>query len=235
MKTLLESRRARVWTVVGGAALVIALLLVALIARVTSSTPNVAGTVRAPGLSAPAGSAIYTLDQSGSTASFTIDEVLFGNPNTVVGTTNQVAGQIAIDKADPSKSVLGEIKVDLTGLKTDSDRRNGAIQNFILETSDPANQYATFTPTKITGLPASISSGQQVNLIIEGNLTIHQRTHPATFTGTATLSSANTLTGQLHTTIDYTTYGISIPDVPFVTGVGKTVTLALKFTAHSTS
>src|SRR5215470_8486546 len=60
----------------------------------------------------------YTIDSSESEASFTIDEVLFGNPNTVVGKTSQITGEILINEQDPSKTRVGQIKVDLSTLLT---------------------------------------------------------------------------------------------------------------------
>src|SRR6476661_4029768 len=110
------------------------------------------GAVTAPTLAATGSGTIFTIDSSGTEASFTIDEILFGQQNTVVGTTSGGAGQIQVDKDDPSKSQVGQIKVDLTGLKTDSNLRNNTIQGRILETGDASNQFAVFTPKSISGL-----------------------------------------------------------------------------------
>jgi polyisoprenoid-binding protein YceI len=191
------------------------------------------GAVTAPTL-APTGSGkVFTIDSSGSEASFTIDEVLFGQQNTVVGTTSQVAGQIQVDKDDPSKSQVGQIKVDLTGLTTDSALRNRTIQGRILETGDSSNQFAVFTPKSISGLPESVTVGQAFSFKIIGDLTIHGVTRSATFDTTATLESDTKLTGQAQTTIKYKDFDINIPDVPSVSGVSDTVKLALNFTANS--
>jgi YceI-like protein len=75
-------------------------------------------TVTVQTLAPSSGSIAFTIDDSSSKATFTIDEVLFGSPNTVVGQTNQVAGQILVNQQDPSQSKLGEIKVDLSTLVT---------------------------------------------------------------------------------------------------------------------
>ncbi len=176
---------------------------------------------------------IFTLDDSATTASFIIHEVLFGNPNTVVGKTNQVSGQVQVDQQDPALSKVGEIRIDVSTLVTDNDLRNNIIRNQILETNQSGNQYATFVPTALKGLPTTkIAYGQQLSFQILGNLTIHGTTHPATFTAQATLVSSSLLTGTAQTTIAYADYGISIPDVPSVTGVDKTVVLALTFTGR---
>lgn len=176
---------------------------------------------------------VFTIDESSSRASFTTHEVLFGQPKAVVGTTGGVSGQILVDTTTPSQSRVGAIRVDLTGLTTDSDMRNQTIQNRILETGDPNNQYATFVTQTIGGLPTSVAVGQKVSFTLTGDLTIHQVTRTVTFNATATLTSATTLTGQAQTTIRYSDYNISIPNVPNVSDVSDTVTLALTFTAKA--
>jgi polyisoprenoid-binding protein YceI len=128
-----------------------------------TKTGAASGTVTVPTLVPTDGATLFTIDGSASKATFTIDEVLFGNPNTVVGETNKVAGQILVNAQDPSKSQLGEIKINVSTLVTDNDLRNRTLQGRILETDTPANQYATFVAKSITGLPESITVGQQVS------------------------------------------------------------------------
>ena len=48
----------------------------------------------------------YTIAQASSQATFTIDEVLNGSPKTVVGTTDQVAGQISVNPTAPSTAQI---------------------------------------------------------------------------------------------------------------------------------
>jgi polyisoprenoid-binding protein YceI len=195
---------------------------------------STSGTAAAPTL-APTGSGkVFTIDSSGSEASFSIDEVLFGQPNTVVGKTSQVAGQIQVDKDDPSKSTVGQIKVDLTGLKTDSNLRNNTIQGRILETGNSGNQFATFTSKSLSGLPASVTVGQPFSFKITGDLTIHGVTRSATFDTMATLESDSKLSGQAQTTLNsFKDFNISVPDVPSVSHVSEPVKLTLTFAAHS--
>lgn len=191
------------------------------------------GTVTVPTLAPSNNGTIFTIDNSSSKATFTIDEVLFGKNNTVVGETNQVAGQILVNQENPSQSHLGEIKIDVSTLVTDNDLRNRTLQGRILQTDTSANQYATFVAKSFSGLPASITSGQTVSFKITGDLTIHQVTMSVTFDAQVTLASARQLTGQAETTVSYSDFNISVPDVPSVTGLGKTVKLALTFTANA--
>src|SRR5215831_14408329 len=153
------------------------------------------GAVTAPTLAPSVGGKVFTIDSSGSEASFTIDEVHFGQPTTVIGKTNQVVGQIQVDKEDPLKSTIGQIKVDLTGLKTDDFLRNNTIQGRILETGDSSNQFAVFTPKSISGLPSSVTRGQAFSFKITGDLSIHGVTRLATFDTSVTLESDSMLSG----------------------------------------
>ena len=198
-----------------------------------TKTGAASGTVTVPTLVPTDGATLFTIDGSASKATFTIDEVLFGNPNTVVGETNKVAGQILVNAQDPSKSQLGEIKINVSTLVTDNDLRNRTLQGRILETDTPANQYATFVAKSITGLPESITVGQQVSFKLTGDLTIHQVTKTVTFDAKVTVVSEKQITGTASTTVKYSDFGISIPDVPSVTSVGDTVKLALEFTANA--
>jgi polyisoprenoid-binding protein YceI len=195
------------------------------------STNN--GPITAPTLAPTQNGTIFTIDSSTSEASFTMHEVLFGQANTVVGKTSQVAGQIRVDQANPSQSQVGEIRVDLSSLATDSDLRNQAIRHRILETDQSSNQFATFVTKSISGMPSTITVGQTVTFQITGDLTIHQVTRSTTFDVQVTVQSASVLTGQAQATVKYKDFGLAIPNVPSVTGVSETVTLALTFTAHT--
>ncbi len=223
---------------VGLAAIAAVVIVVAIVASIYifgagGKTGAASGTVTVPTLAPTDGATLFTIDSSSSKATFTIDEVLFGNPNTVVGETNKVAGQILVNALDPSKSQVGEIKIDVSTLVTDNDLRNRTLQGRILETDTPANQYATFVAKSITGLPESIAVGQQVSFKITGDLTIHQVTKTVTFDATVNVVSDKQITGTASTTVKYSDFGISVPDVPSVTGLGDTVKLALDFTADA--
>src|SRR4029079_2920450 len=87
-----------------------------------------------------------------------VDEVLRGSPYTVVGTTDQVAGQIAFDPADPSTAHLRRMLVDARTLTTDDESRTRALGNRILNTDE--YEYISFTPTQLEGLPGSATIGQ---------------------------------------------------------------------------
>ncbi len=149
-----------------------------------------------------------------SEARFLIGEVLNGNAITVVGATNAVSGEIIADYADTSSAQVSQVKVDLSTLATDNNFRNGAIRDFILQTGDAANQYAEFTSTSISGLPASVTVGETYDVQITGNLTIHGVTKEVTFEGTITPVSDTRIEGTASLTITYGDYGVQILRLP---------------------
>ena len=190
----------------------------------------------APTLAATGDSVVFTIDASASTASFTIDEIHFGQPNTVVGKTNQLTGQILVNTKDPAQSQIGQIRVDLSTMLTDNDLRNDALQNRIFETSDPANQYAVFAAKTLTGLPTSTGGhaiGDTIAFKVTGDLTVHQVTRSVTFDITVTVKSATQIEGHAQATVRYKDFNLAIPNVPSVTGVADTVILALDFVAKA--
>ena len=171
----------------------------------------------------------YTIDQASSRAKFIIDETLNGSPVTVVGTTNQVAGQIVLDPSNPAAAQVGTIQINARTFATDSANRDRATQNRILETA--TYEYITFTPTALTGLPTTATAGQSDTFRVVGQLTIRDQTHEATFAATVTPNADGTLSGTATTTINYADWGISVPEVPMVTNLAQSVTLTLDFVA----
>ncbi len=176
--------------------------------------------------------ALFRINEDESLANFYIEEVLLGNPTTVVGTTRRVAGDLIVNFETPAQSQVGEIAVNVRTLKTDQDFRDQSIRGQILETSVDGNEFATFMPTRLIGLPDSpIAVGETVEFQIEGDLTLKGNTQTAIFDATVTLASAEQITGTAQTEIVYADYGITINTPPQVGGVGDTVILEIEFTA----
>jgi polyisoprenoid-binding protein YceI len=172
---------------------------------------------------------LFAIDQSRSEARFLIDEVLRGKPVTVVGTTNQIAGQIALDPNEPQAAQVGIIQINARTLTTDNKFRNRAIKNAILRT----NQFEliTFMPRLISGLPESVTIGAPFEFTIEGELTITDITRPVTFTVTVTPISQTEISGLAKTTVLYRDFNLTIPDSPSVDTVADEVRLELEFVA----
>ena len=172
---------------------------------------------------------LYEIQAGDSRATFQLGEVLNGQPNTVVGETDQVSGQIGLSLDQPQSAQVGTILVNARTLATDDAQRNRVIANVILATDQ--NEFISFKPTAISGLPASSAIGEPQNLTLTGQLTIRGVTREATFNATVTPVSATELDGTASTTVRFADWGINIPDVPFVAGVSDTAQLQLTFVA----
>jgi polyisoprenoid-binding protein YceI len=196
-------------------------------AQTTSQPRAEPGSTQAAG----SGTMIYQIVPGDSKVSFTIDEVLRGQPNTVVGSTDQVAGQVALDPSDPTGAQIGTIQVDARTLATDDNFRNRAIKNQILDTNN--YEYITFTPTGMTGLPDQISFGTSYTFKIVGDLTIKDVTKEVSFDATATPVDASRLEGSASATILYKVFGIAIPQVRQVASVADAVALEIEFVADT--
>jgi polyisoprenoid-binding protein YceI len=173
----------------------------------------------------------FVIDQSQSAARFTLDEELMGAPKTVVGTTSLVNGEITVDLADMTKTTLSAIQIDARDFTTDSSRRDGAIQRFVLGSTSDDNRYIVFTPTSIEGLPSTAQVGDSFELQITGDLTISGVTKPVTFATTVTVDSDTQLTGLAKAQVLRSDYNLTIPSVPSVANVTDEVQLELQFVA----
>jgi polyisoprenoid-binding protein YceI len=174
---------------------------------------------------------VFEIVPTESEARFVIAEVLQGAPKTVVGTTSEVAGQIALDPSDLDTTQVGTILINARTFATDSSQRDRAIQNWVLNTAE--HEYITFQPTVLLGLPDGASATDAVPLQIIGDLTIAGVTRPVTFDAIVTPGSTDRLEGSASTTIRYADWGLAIPQVPAVASVSDTVRLELDFAAQA--
>jgi polyisoprenoid-binding protein YceI len=171
----------------------------------------------------------FLLNADLSEARFIIDEILRGDPFTVVGVTNQVDGELTVDLANPSQTEIGEITVDVSTLATDNNMRNRAINNFILNTSQ--YQFVHFAPTALLALPQEITVGQTIEFQIEGELTIRTITQPVVFDVVVDLVSDQEIRGLASTVILRDDFNLTIPSVPQVAGVDEDLRLEIEFVA----
>lgn len=181
-----------------------------------------------PSAAAPQGGAlVYQISQDESQVRFNIYEQLRGQPKDVIGTSNQVAGQAAVDLNDLGTAQLGEIVINARTLETDDSRRTQAIRNRILFTDQ--YEFITFTPTQVSGLSGSAAAGQSFTFQVTGDLTIKDVTKPVTFDVTVMVESPERLVGSAQTTIALADFGVVVPSVPFVANVGETMALEIDF------
>lgn len=173
----------------------------------------------------------YVIVQDASQVRFTLDEVLRGSPTTVVGSSNQISGDVALDFSQPAAAQISPIVIDAASLVTDQGMRNRTINRFILVTS--SYPTITFTPTGLSGLPDSVTIGEPISFTINGDLSITNITLPVQFQATVTAVSDTRLEGNASTTIQRTDFGLTIPNVPGVANVAEDILLELDFVAEA--
>lgn len=162
---------------------------------------------------------------------FVLTEDLRGVPTTVVGTTNQVAGDILVDFTAPLNSRVGMIRINARTLATDNNFRNGAIRDRILQSNQADYEFTEFTPTAITGLPETVEIGQPVTFQIAGDLRVRNIVQPVTFEATVTVVSEDRLEGTATTTVNRADFNLQIPSAPGVANVSEAVQLEIALVA----
>ena len=138
-------------------------------------------------LSAGSDETIYRVHPTRSTVSYEVEEQLAGATRTAVGTTNGIAGDVALNGVDASASRFGEIVVDVSQLTSDETLRDRRIRHDFLESGD--YPLARFVPDTVQGLPASPQVGESYEVTVPGELTVKTTTAPVTLTGTAGVTS----------------------------------------------
>lgn len=162
---------------------------------------------------------------------FNIDEVLRGQPITVVGRTNQVAGDIIVDFASPQLTQVGTVRVNVRTLTTPEEFRNQALRARILQSAQAQYEFSEFVPAAVSGLPATVAVGDTFTFQITGDLTVRDVTNTVTFDATVTVVSEDRIEGLAQVTVLYRDFNLRIPDVSFVTGISDEVLLEIQFVA----
>ena len=160
-------------------------------------------------------------------------EVFFGQNNrfnVAVGTTNAIQGEVWIDRADPRRSRIGTITVNISTFKSDQDGRDNAIRTRWLESA--RFPTAEFTPTAVHGLPDTYIPGREAHIGIVGNLRIREATKPVTFDATLKLDG-NELRGAAKTTILMTDFGFTPPSLLGILKAQNQVNLEFRFIARA--
>jgi polyisoprenoid-binding protein YceI len=202
-------------------------------AAVTEAAASEATTAPQEGISA-SGTVVYSLMPEESKLTYEVGETFIeqGNVfNVAVGTTSGVTGEVQVNFDDPQQTTLGTMTVDVSGFTSDSGRRDNAIRERFLQSSQFPT--VTFTPTVIEGLPETIESGLEYPLTIQGDLTVRDTTKPASFDATVTWQD-DALTGQALTTILMSDYGFGPISILNMLETQDEVKILLDFVARPT-
>lgn len=196
----------------------------------TTTTPTASSTTGSSNETTEGSS--FEIDQARSIARFEIDEVLNGNPTHVVGTTDQVVGQIRVDATDLSSIEFSEIIVNARTLDTGSERRDRAMRGpIVLDSGSEENELITLMVTSVEGLSGEAAVGESFEFTINGDLTIKGNTQPVTFDAMVTLVDDDTVEGSVTANITRDMFEIGIPSVASVADVTNEVLIGLEFVA----
>lgn len=179
----------------------------------------------------PAERVLYRIAQEQSEARFYIDEILAGEEITVVGTTDQVAGDVIVDFGNPASSQIGTIRINVRTLQTDNRFRDDAVRGRVLQSSRDEFEFAEFVPAEIIGLPDSVAVGETVEFEIIGDLTLRDVTRTLTFNATVTVIDDESIAGVANTTFPYRDFNLTVPQPPSVTFIADDVTIEIDFVA----
>jgi polyisoprenoid-binding protein YceI len=200
-----------------------------------TSAPNAAAAATGSGSTPPSSAtaapdAIHlNLVADGTQARYRVREQLaqLSLPSDAIGSTSAVTGTLVINPDGTVIDDLSKFVVDVTGLTSDKNQRDGFVQRSLLQT----RQYPTveFVPTAATGLASPLPTSGPLSFQLTGNLTTHGTTKPATWAVNAQILSSTEMTGTATTTFTFEDYNIPQPRVPVVLSVVDKITLELDF------
>jgi polyisoprenoid-binding protein YceI/mono/diheme cytochrome c family protein len=199
--------------------------------KLTSSKYNVIDyTVpTAPRLVAGNNETVYRIDPTQSVVKYDVDEKLVGqDAHTAEGTTNGIAGDIALNSVSPSASRVGTIVVNVEELHSDNNLRDAKMRADNLDSHDfPLVQLAV---TSFNGMPASITEGTSYHFTVDSQLTVKNMAKPVTWDVDGSVAGGKlTLTGTTH--VKMSTWGIGPISIAGLVTTSDDTVLTLKLTA----
>jgi polyisoprenoid-binding protein YceI len=148
----------------------------------------------------PGAALLYRIDPQQSEVRYEVGETFFqGNRfATAIGTTSGIAGEILVDYAQPTQSRVGDFVIDVSQFVSDENRRDNYLtRNGLVSSVYPT---ASFVTVSIEGLPAAVSPGDKINIIIHGDLTVKEITRPVSWQVVLKLQDGQ-ITGSAETQI----------------------------------
>lgn len=180
----------------------------------------------------PAGKVVFKIVPGESEVQYKVGETFLNQNNrfaVATGVTGQINGEIIADLENPPASQIGPVSVDISQFKSDSSMRDNTIRQRFLESG--RYPIATFTPTKIEGLPESYQEGLDYTFQVTGDLTVRQVTLPVTFDVSARLQD-NTLTGTASTDILMSDFSVGPISLAGILQTEDLVKLTFRFAAR---
>ena len=165
----------------------------------------------------------------GNEARYRVREQLLGIdfPNDAVGSTTAITGSIVLDEKGNVIPAESKIVVDVTGLKSDKERRDGYLQRRTLETGQ--HPTVVLVPKSLRGVtvPLPRSGAHPIELV--GDLTVRGVTRPTSWKGEAKFDNGK-VTGRVATEFKFTDFQLAKPQVRSVLSVEDEIKLEYDFT-----
>lgn len=148
-------------------------------------------------------------------------------PYDAIGKTNAVSGAITLDAQGRLVAAQSKVTVNVTGLKSDQERRDGYVQRNLLQTAQ--HPEVTFEPTAIRGLTGALPTSGSRTFQLVGNMTVKGQTRPATWNVTAQFLPDGRITGTAVTSFTFGDYGIEKPTVGVILSLADEMALEYDF------
>lgn len=149
-------------------------------------------------------------------------------PYDAVGATNAVSGGISLDAQGRLIPAQSKITVNVTGLKSDHERRDGYVQRNLLQTAQ--HPEVVFEPTGIRGLTGALPATGSRTFQLVGTMTVRGVSRPATWDVTAQFLPDGRVTGKAVTGFTFGDYGIPKPTVGIILTLADEMALEYDFT-----
>jgi polyisoprenoid-binding protein YceI len=204
--------------------------------RATATAGGPVATAPRASATATSGAARYAITPGTSKATYKVGEIFFnqGNRyNLAEGTTSDITGDLFIDKTNPSASRVGQIRVDISKLESDSEQRDTQIQNRWLESKK--FPIATFVGKRVEGLPTGpYKDGDELTFKIVGDLTVRNVTREVTFDAKGKVVG-DLFTGTATTKFKMTDFGFDPPSIIGILKAEDDVELVMELEAKRAS
>lgn len=183
----------------------------------------------APKLTPAKGETVYRIDPTRSSLTYRVQERFAGrSTSTATGTTNGIAGDLAVNAEDLAESRVGKIVANVEQFHSDNNLRDARIRADYLESA--RFPLATFTVSEISGLDGALREGTSYPFTMTGAVTVKGETVKATFDATATVDEG-TLKATATTKAKLSRFGAGPISIAGLVSTSDDVTLTLRLTA----
>ena len=196
------------------------------------STPDIPPATATASESSPESSAGLSLVRlefaQGTKAVYLVNEQLarVNLPSDAIGTTDAVSGVILLGADNQIPAEGSELRVDLSKMTSDSDRRDRYVRQNTLSTG--LHPFAVFVPREVPGLPFPLPTQGEATFQMVGDMTMHGVTSGLVWDVTATFDG-DEITGQAITEFPFDKFGMTRPRVRLVLSVEDRIRLRIDF------